>query len=50
MTLMVFALNIGNYPQEAFVQSPTNIFFYLIAALINITYRLDKQLQTAHHG
>ncbi|HEY0899630.1 MAG TPA: O-antigen ligase family protein [Sphingobacteriaceae bacterium] len=43
MVLIVFALNIGNFPQEALVQFPTNIYFYLVIALINITYRLDQQ-------
>jgi putative inorganic carbon (HCO3(-)) transporter len=43
MTLMVFALGIGNYPQEAFVQYPVNIYFYLIVALITITYKLDRK-------
>ncbi|BAV10227.1 O-antigen ligase [Filimonas lacunae] len=43
MTLIVFALNIGNFPQEAIVQYPTNIYFYLVAALINVTLQLDIQ-------
>lgn len=43
MTLIVFALNIGNYPQEALVQFPTNVYFYLVVALINITLRLDLE-------
>ncbi|WP_423145923.1 O-antigen ligase family protein [Rubrolithibacter danxiaensis] len=43
MVLIVFALNIGNYPQEALVQFPINIYFYLVVALINITLRLDQQ-------
>jgi hypothetical protein len=43
MVLIIFALNIGNYPQQAFVQYPTNILFYLAMAIINITIRLDKQ-------
>jgi hypothetical protein len=41
MILIVFALNIGNYPQEALVQFPTNVYFYLVTALIEVTYRLD---------
>jgi len=45
MVLIVFAINIGNYPQEALVQFPANIYFYLIAALINITYRIDIENQ-----
>jgi len=43
MTLIIFAFNIGNYPQEAVVQFPSNVYFYLVAALITITYQLDKQ-------
>jgi O-antigen ligase len=46
MTLIVFAFNIGNYPQEALVQFPSNIYFFLAVALINITYQLDKLKQT----
>lgn len=42
MVLIVFAFNLGNYPQEALVQFPSNIYFYLAVALINITYRLDR--------
>ena len=49
MTLVVFAYNIANFPQEALVQYPSNVFFYLEVALIEITYRLDmaKQKGTA---
>lgn len=46
MTLSVFVLNIGNYPQEALVQFPLNIYIYLMAALIDVTYRLDQKQQT----
>ena len=45
MVIIVFVLSVGNYPQEALVQFPINIYFYLIIALINITYKLDRQLQ-----
>ena len=45
MVLIVFALTIGNYPQEALVQFPINILFYMVIALINITYKLDLELQ-----
>lgn len=45
MLLIVFALNIGNYPQEAFVQFPSSIYFYLAVALLNVTWLLDKQHQ-----
>jgi len=47
MILIVFALNIGNFPQEALVQFPVNIYFYLCIALINVTYRIDKNMQLA---
>jgi putative inorganic carbon (HCO3(-)) transporter len=45
MVLIVFALTIGNYPQEALVQFPINILFYMVIALINITYKIDLQLR-----
>ncbi len=40
-TLIVFAYNLANFPQEALVQFPSNIMFYFWAALINITLKLD---------
>ena len=43
--LIVFAYNIANFPQEALVQFPSNIFFSLDMALVTILYRLDKQKQ-----
>ena len=43
LVLIVFALGIGNYPQEALVQFPNNIYFYLAAALITVLYQLDVQ-------
>jgi len=45
MLLVVFAYNVGNYPQEALVQFPSNIYFYLAAAIINITRMLDEREQ-----
>jgi putative inorganic carbon (HCO3(-)) transporter len=45
MTLVVFAYNIANFPQEALVQYPSNVFFYLEVALIEITFRLDQAKQ-----
>jgi len=45
MTLVIFAYNLANFPQEALVQFPSNILFYLEAALINITLRLDIALK-----
>jgi putative inorganic carbon (HCO3(-)) transporter len=45
MTLIIFAYNLANFPQEALVQFPSNILFYLEAALINITLRLDISLK-----
>jgi O-antigen ligase len=50
MTLIVFAFNIGNYPQEALVQFPSNIYFYLVTALITVTYQLDKQKNPQLHA
>ncbi|MEO6548034.1 MAG: O-antigen ligase family protein [Ferruginibacter sp.] len=43
MVLIVFALHIGNYPQEALVQYPTNILFSLVLALMNIILSLDRK-------
>lgn len=41
MILTIFIYNIGNYPQQALVQYPSNILFYLASALLNVTMRLD---------
>jgi hypothetical protein len=43
MTLIVFALNIGNYPQEALVQFPNSIYFYLTLAIINVSLMLSQK-------
>jgi O-antigen ligase len=45
MILVIFALDIGNYPQQAIVQYPTNILFFLAAAILNVTMRLDIEQQ-----
>jgi hypothetical protein len=45
MVLILFALNVGNYPQEALVQYPINIYFYMCIALLNITWKLDRQMR-----
>ena len=47
-TAIVFVLNIGNFPQEAIVQFPTNILFYFAAALISISLKLDQQVVQSH--
>lgn len=44
-TLIVFTYNVANFPQEALVQFPSNILFYMFVALTNITKRLDDELQ-----
>ncbi len=44
MILVIFALNIGNFPQEALVQYPNNLLFYLAIAIIHICYRLDQKM------
>ncbi|MEX8546007.1 MAG: O-antigen ligase family protein [Mucilaginibacter sp.] len=48
-TVIVFALNVGNFPQEAIVQFPTNILFVLVAALITVTYKLDQIPKTGNN-
>jgi O-antigen ligase len=49
MILIIFVLTIGNYPQEALVQFPTSIYFYLVAALAGITWQLDKEIKTGRN-
>jgi len=43
MVLVVFIFNVGNSPQQALVQYPSNILFYLASALLIVTMRLDKE-------
>jgi putative inorganic carbon (hco3(-)) transporter len=43
VTLVIFALNVGNFPQEALVQYPSNILFYMAAAIIHTTYLIDQK-------
>jgi hypothetical protein len=50
VTLIVFALNFGNYPQEALVQYPTNVYFYLVVALMVVTLRIDQQQNEITHA
>lgn len=50
MVLVVFAINIGTYPQESIVQYPSNVNFYLSVALITVTMRLDKQQNELQNG
>ena len=47
MTLVIFALNIGNFPQEALVQYPNNILFYLAVAIIQVCRRIDQKTQSS---
>jgi hypothetical protein len=42
MVLVVFVYNIGNFPQEAIAQFPSNVIFFLAIALINICLKIDK--------
>jgi putative inorganic carbon (hco3(-)) transporter len=48
MTLVIFAYNIANFPQEALVQYPSNLLFPLAAALIMVSYRLDQEKRYNH--
>ncbi len=41
--MIIFAFNIANFPQEALVQFPSNVYFYLSIALMNVTYRIDQE-------
>ncbi|GHB61427.1 O-antigen ligase family protein [Persicitalea jodogahamensis] len=47
MTLVIFVLGIGSYPQEAFVQFPSNILFYLAAAIIQVSLGLDARISAS---
>ena len=49
MILIIFAFDIGNYPQQAFVQYPSNIMFFLATAILVITIRLDKNQQEQNY-
>ncbi len=44
MTLVVFVLGVGSYPQEAIVQFPSNVLFYLAAAIIQVSIQLDAKI------
>lgn len=44
-TLIIFAYNIANFPQEALVQYPSNIFFSMDMALLSVLLRLDREKQ-----
>ncbi|SDP71498.1 O-Antigen ligase [Mucilaginibacter sp. OK268] len=46
MILVIFAFNIGNFPQQALVQYPSNVLFYLAIAIIVACMRLDNEEQT----
>lgn len=47
MVLVIFTFNVGNYPQQALVQYPSNILFYLACALLSVLMRLDIAEQKA---
>ena len=48
-TFVIFVFNIGNFPQEALVQYPSNVYFYLSAAFIVVTKRIDEQQNQLIH-
>ncbi len=43
MIMIIFAFDVGNYPQQAIVQYPSNILFFLAMAILNVTMRLDLE-------
>ncbi|MBK0383666.1 O-antigen ligase family protein [Pedobacter sp. SD-b] len=45
MILIVFAFSLANYPQEAIVQYPLSIYFYLVLAIITLTKVFDDKKQ-----
>jgi putative inorganic carbon (HCO3(-)) transporter len=48
--LVIFAFHIGNFPQEALVQYPSNVNFYLTIALIGVVMRIDQQQNKLLNG
>jgi hypothetical protein len=50
MILIIFAFDIGNYPQQALVQYPSNILFYLAMALLGVLMRLDVEQRNKNPG
>ena len=50
LTMVIFAFNIGNFPQEALVQYPSNVYFYLVTALIVVVRRIDDQQNNLPDG
>lgn len=49
--LIVFAISVGNFPQEAIVQFPLSVYFFMLVALMNVTRKLDlehKHVPTAY--
>jgi hypothetical protein len=47
VVLIVFIWNIGNFPQQAIVQYPSNVLFFLSVALMVVIYRIDQQQNLA---
>jgi O-antigen ligase len=43
MIMVIFVFNIGNFPQEAFAQYPSNVVFFFSIALVNITKNIDDK-------
>ena len=50
VTLVVFGLNFGNYPQEALMQYPSNVIFYLTISLMTTTLTLDQKKKFGADG
>jgi O-antigen ligase len=45
--MIVFIWNVGNFPQQAIVQYPSNVLFFLSVALMVAIYRIDQQQNLA---
>ena len=43
VVLIVFVWNVGNFPQQAIVQYPSNVLFFLSVAFIPVIFRIDQQ-------
>jgi len=47
VVLIVFIWNVGNFPQQAIVQYPSNVLFFLSVALMVAISRIDQQQNLA---
>ncbi len=49
-TMGILVLNVGNFPQEALVQYPSNTNFYLLIAVLCVSKRIDQEQNNEKHA